>query len=1727
MLLKLLNTKLFGSSAYRKLSIDLGLFGYIALCLCLCSSMGAHDNAVLKEMATIESAGSINIRMLTSRPSSSPQPPLHLKATDVNLIDKTGSSNIKLLVKNEIDLMRRYEQLRAVSNKSNAHQLNETSTNTKITSSIKIKLQQIFNSRPMIFYNDESTGQTRKPLKNSSLASATNNETLSNLSAEFIDYCFNTIRAEHGSELQDVLLGLSDPSDLYATNNEESKLAEWANEHCFSKTTKLDMSKNSLRVFPYELLVKWFAQLEELDLSSNSIRNVSESNDFFKIKCNSKLQSLDLSSNLIVALDMDTFRHLKALKYLRLRQNQIKTISLFAFSYDTSNLIELDLSGNQLADDSMEFLLFASLANLKYLNLNNNRLSTLSNHLLFNLYSLEQLRLAGNNLKSFDLFGGVNKNNEYLTLIDLSHNLNLKFDLKQFANSQPYSGAFENGEGHEAPVAIADAAAERLDPFNYLEQNQELLANSLTGVNQNYYNYNNSVEVLNLSGIDLTHLNVSRFFSSLFTKYKRLKVLNASSTRIKALWTNKWPSTIETIDLSFNLINEENFDCRQFVSRQTAAERDLMLPSFEEPSLSSPSPSLQPPPPPSPMPTASYSSRLRKLFLNNNRFSNFKAFINSCSCLLNKLKDINRPSPPYTLTIDLRHNLFESLDSISSSLEATSKRIGTGAGTGSGAGNCNGCNGASLTHSSMSATNRLSLSIDSNEKLNELCKYESNKSTLLLEGNPLICDCDKHNWWSNVGTNLYSPSLFYANREYCLSIADYEKLSCSSMRQHQQQNQQQQHQQQSLKARPDSFLQPSLVQSVQSTALVQVAVSYAFPAYNFRPIRNHLIAPRLLCPYKYSCERECKCCEFKACDCLYICPDSCRCIRDYSNNFHLVNCTSASLNASPSNLPLTITELLLNGNKIKRIAPHGFFDRSSLVKLDLSNNQMQFIEENSFHSLAKLRHLNLSHNSLQILLGYEFRELVRLEELNLESNQIQFISNLTFVNLANLKYLNLKNNLLRHSLELELYFQANALLINLLIDPKHDSLATATSGDIGSDKNSSLIIIGGSNVDKMQRPSHSSDLETFAGPDEIDKKSSGGSGNKENAFYYSLIRSIPASRRLSSGISRCIFEKTKLLFALYENDEKKNRRLIDDEVEFFKAILTKHFKPIKSQCHKEMSTKTTKSDEIVGDEQRDSAEVNAFKASFHNKDDNDSSNNNSIDDEDDDDEEETENEPSPRLNVKMLNNQGGHGAKLSPVTKPLIVLNYITIVCLIILLLVLALALGLLLAFLIVKHQKNKIKNTMSSSSSYHSSTSVNSNLKPDGSGIYLTRSDEIRLAGRRKTTYICLSGLIWHAFIKLRSFRFTKKAKLSNAKMHALNNNKSAAARYIVSECSESSDKCSNSEAAVELLKNNYKFNSNNFNMTEIRHDRGDFYYKPRNMRSSAPLNYDGNYNNMNKRPSMDSIYTGANHYNNNKSSNYNLKNKLNNQIDLNSFSSNKRVFVVYNKLDYELVHNVIAPLLREKPYCCDVRLEHDELKNKWDSYSSSIVDYSSSASIAKSLISTTTTTAQSASQASPSTSYESISQNNISCQNSDKSYGESRLNQKQIERHLELIKTSKFVLFVMTNNLLTDVERKLAHETPHMKKRVLAVDNDLSQSKINEILYPKSIHETFYSKSNSNNNSNNNENEYIVIDYNCSQEVANDESMHKRTSSSDEANERQEEEAERIKFFNNKIEF
>ncbi|KAM9349953.1 uncharacterized protein ABDE67_009674 [Symphorus nematophorus] len=174
----------------------------------------------------------------------------------------------------------------------------------------------------------------------------------------------------------------------------------------------LDFSQNKLEGVQRETF-SGLERLETLKMNNNLISNLT-SDTFHNI---SQLTELHLEWNKISELADGIFFALTKLKLLNLRGNLLTTFSDKVFGFQASNLKELNLKDNRLAELSS----ISSLTSLTDLILSSNQLSSLPKDFFKNVTVLENLDLSENQLISLpemifrDLFNiktiYLNKNN--------------------------------------------------------------------------------------------------------------------------------------------------------------------------------------------------------------------------------------------------------------------------------------------------------------------------------------------------------------------------------------------------------------------------------------------------------------------------------------------------------------------------------------------------------------------------------------------------------------------------------------------------------------------------------------------------------------------------------------------------------------------------------------------------------------------------------------------------------------------------------------------------------------------------------------------------------------------------------------------------------------------------------------------------------------------------------------------------------------------------------------------------------------------------------------------------------------------------------------------------------------------------------------------------------------------------------------------------------------------
>ena len=139
-----------------------------------------------------------------------------------------------------------------------------------------------------------------------------------------------------------------------------------------------------------------------------------------------------------------------------------------------------------------------------------------------------------------------------------------------------------------------------------------------------------------------------------------------------------------------------------------------------------------------------------------------------------------------------------------------------------------------------------------------------------------------------------------------------------------------------------------------------------------------------------------------------LCPHKCNC----SCNSHslTVNCTDANYKDVPPDLPSGTSELILDGNKLRRLTNKSLSRLVGVCYLSLHNCSITDVEDKGFSHLSEsLRVLYMSNNPLKVKKLKFLEHLRKLEELDLSRTGI------TAYPTALKKLLNLKQVILEHN----------------------------------------------------------------------------------------------------------------------------------------------------------------------------------------------------------------------------------------------------------------------------------------------------------------------------------------------------------------------------------------------------------------------------------------------------------------------------------------------------------------------------------------------------------------------------------------------------------------------------------------------------------------------------------------------------------------------------------------
>ncbi|RNA39678.1 insulin-like growth factor-binding complex acid labile subunit [Brachionus plicatilis] len=223
----------------------------------------------------------------------------------------------------------------------------------------------------------------------------------------------------------------------------------------------------------------------------------------------SNLKILDLSYNMIDALDEETFAPLENLTRLDLTFNKIKSLPRSAFK-NLKKLLLLNLSDNDIV--TLENGCFDGLDNLMQLSLSNNGIESLDTDYFVNLKNLKNLILDRNFLKVIHpaCFKGLEK----LRLLDLNSNLIEKIVAKSFCHC-PYLNV----------LFLQDNCLSKLGRFIFKDL-QILTSLNISKNRLAFVGETTFIDLINLRELDLSRNKLTEISEKVLLPLENLRYLN-------------------------------------------------------------------------------------------------------------------------------------------------------------------------------------------------------------------------------------------------------------------------------------------------------------------------------------------------------------------------------------------------------------------------------------------------------------------------------------------------------------------------------------------------------------------------------------------------------------------------------------------------------------------------------------------------------------------------------------------------------------------------------------------------------------------------------------------------------------------------------------------------------------------------------------------------------------------------------------------------------------------------------------------------------------------------------------------------------------------------------------------------------------------------------------------------------------------------------------------------
>jgi Leucine-rich repeat (LRR) protein len=281
---------------------------------------------------------------------------------------------------------------------------------------------------------------------------------------------------------------------------------------CYSKKLEsLDLSSNVIETLN-PVLFHDLVNLESINLSKNEINHLPDSLFFYS----TKLVSIDLSINLIKKIESLVFKNLECLKVLDLYSNQIEIIEEDLFK-DLVGLEELILVGNKLK--TIENKTFDNMRKLESLELSGNKLQAFGSRLIKNLTNLKTINLAANSLRSldYDLFHSTRE----LISIRLGSNSFKVLDSRLFAGLSELKFIDLNNCG----ISVIEAST-----FHGLRmlKSLDLHSNLIEILNPDLFR-----DLVNLQDINLENNKIQYLSSHIFSVCEGLVNINLKSNNLQ------------------------------------------------------------------------------------------------------------------------------------------------------------------------------------------------------------------------------------------------------------------------------------------------------------------------------------------------------------------------------------------------------------------------------------------------------------------------------------------------------------------------------------------------------------------------------------------------------------------------------------------------------------------------------------------------------------------------------------------------------------------------------------------------------------------------------------------------------------------------------------------------------------------------------------------------------------------------------------------------------------------------------------------------------------------------------------------------------------------------------------------------------------------------------------------------------------------------------------------